>query len=161
MATYLVLLFTDRNKNTNNNYKKVFMIKRQKWGRPPKIDSDKRTLRVRVSFTADEYQKLKARCHASGVAKISDLVRAIALNEKKIDSKPAIRHVELIHWLAQLNRLAADINEFILECRLHLHSDEVKNDHSKNVLILQKIQSVYKLLINISGVAHVEGKHDR
>ena len=132
------------------------MIKRQKWGRPPKIDSDKRTLRVRVSFTADEYQKLQARCHASGVAKISELVRAIALNEKKIDSEPAIRHVELIHWLAQLNRLAADINEFILECRLHLHSDEVKN-----VLILQKIQSVYKLLINISGVAHAEGKHDR
>lgn len=132
------------------------MIKRQKWGRPPKIDSDKRTLRVRVSFTADEYQKLQARCHASGVAKISELVRAIALNEKHIDSEPAIRHVELIHWLAQLNRLAADINEFILECRLHLHSDEVKN-----VLILQKIQSVYKLLINISGVAHAEGKHDR
>lgn len=81
------------------------MIKRQKWGRPPKIDSDKRTLRVRVSFTADEYQKLQARCHASGVAKISELVRAIALNEKHIDSEPAICHVELIHWLAQLRKV--------------------------------------------------------
>ncbi|MFQ2709305.1 plasmid mobilization protein [Aeromonas caviae] len=78
------------------------MIKRQRWGRPPKIDSDKRTLRVRVSFTADEYQKLQARCHASGVAKISELVRAIALNEKHIDSEPAIRHVELIHWLGKV-----------------------------------------------------------
>lgn len=78
-----------------------------KGGRPPKTPEQRRTKRVEIWFSDNEYKQLNHICERSGLHR-ADLIRSLVFNKKVQQSKiPAINK----EAYAELGRIGNNINQ--------------------------------------------------
>ncbi len=99
----------------------------RKGGRKKLRESQKRSIKLQVHVTQQEYEKLKEQYQISGILYLSDFLRILILNERK--SRSIMNKRELIRQLdqtgAQISRIGNNINQIAKYANIQLISGKI------------------------------------